>query len=263
MDDFLVRASLAGLAVALAAGPLGSLVVWRRMAFFGDAMSHAAVLGVAIALMFSAPVGVGTFALALGFGLLISALNRAEPSGDTTLAVLAHASLAIGLVLVSFVDGVRVNIEALLFGDILTTTTRELILLWIGTAIILGVILARWSRLLTVTLNAELAVSSGINPKKEDLIFTLTLALMVAMAIKIVGALLITAMLVIPAAAARRVTRSPEAMALVASLMGGIAVATGLSASLLYDTPTGPSVVASAAGLYGLAMVFGGFKSAR
>ena len=262
MDDFLIRATLAGLAVACAAGPLGSMVVWRRMAFFGDAMSHAAVLGVALALMLALPIGVGTFVIALGVGLLIARLNRSEPSGDTTLGVLAHSTLAIGLVLVSLMDGVRVNIEALLFGDVLTTTWSELAVLWGGTAVVLGIVRARWSRLLTVTLNSELAVSAGIDPRREDLIFTLALALFVALSLKIVGALLITAMLIIPAAAARKLSATPEGMAFGASAAGGLAVFGGVTGSILADTPTGPSIVTAAAALYAITMVLAGRKKA-
>jgi zinc transport system permease protein len=254
LEPFLIRAALAGLAVAIAAGPLGAFVVWRRMAFFGDAMAHASVLGVAFALLLSLPVSIGTFLLALGLGALLARLQDRETAGDTALGVLAYSALALGLVLVSFIEGVRVNIEALLFGDILTASWFDVGLIWAGATAILALILWRWSRLLTVTLNPELAVAAGINPRREDLIITIALALLIAMALKIVGALLITAMLVIPNASARLLSRTPEAMAYLASVLGSFAVLGGLVLALWQDTPAGPSIVVAATGLYVLAL---------
>lgn len=261
IETFLIRAALAGLAVAVAAGPLGAFVVWRRMAFFGDAMAHASVLGVAFALLVSMPISFGTFLLALGLGTLLSRLQDHETAGDTTLGVLAYSALALGLVMVSFLDGVRVNIEALLFGDILTASWSDVATLWAGAVAILGLIFWRWSRLLTVTLNPELAVAAGINPRREDLIITIALALLIAMALKIVGALLITAMLVIPNASARLLSRTPEAMATFASVLGSFAVIGGLSLAVWQDTPAGPSIVVAATALYVVALGIRKFRA--
>jgi len=250
IDIFIIRAALAGLAVALAAGPLGSFVVWRRMAFFGDAMAHASVLGVALALATSLPVSLGTFVLALGLGAILARMSTNDTAGDTALGVLANSALALGLVTVSMIDGVRVNIEALLFGDILTAGWADLVYIWGGALAILALIIWRWSRILTVTLNPDLAVANGISPRREDMIITLALALLIAIALKIVGALLITAMLIIPNATARLVSQTPEAMAIRASLLGAVAVIGGLALAFWQDTPAGPSIVVVAAGLY-------------
>lgn len=257
LDDFLVRAALAGIGTALAAGPLGSFVVWRRMAYFGDATSHAAILGVALALATDLPIGLGTLAVALAMAVTVATLAARGWAMDTTLGVLAHSALAFGLVAVSFVPGARVDLEAYLFGDILAVSKADLGFIWGGAALVTALILWRWSALLTATLNEDLAAASGLNPDRERLILTLALALTVAVALKVVGALLIAAMLIIPAATARAVARSPEAMAALAALVGAGAVLGGLQLSLTFDTPAGPSIVAVAAVAFALSAGFG------
>lgn len=250
MTEFLLRGVLAGLAVALAAGPLGCFVVWRRMAYFGDATSHAAILGVALALGLSLSVFVGTLAVALAMALVVSTLAARGWAMDTTLGVLAHSALAFGLVAASFIQGVRVDLSAWLFGDILAVGWGDLAVIWGGALGVCALLFWRWDRLLTATLNEDLAHASGVRPGRERLVLVLALALVVAVAIKVVGALLIAAMLIIPAAGARTLARSPEAMALGAVALGAVAAFAGLLASLLLDTPAGPSIVAAAAVMF-------------
>lgn len=247
LDDFLVRAALAGLGLALAIGPLGSFVVWRRMAYFGDATSHAAILGVALALALGLPILVGTSLVALAMAGTISAMAGRGWAMDTLLGVMAHSSLAFGLVGVSFLSGTRVDLDAFLFGDILAVGRMDLIWIWGGAALICGLLAWRWQALLTTTISEDLAQASGINPHRERLILTLTLALLVAVALKVVGALLIAAMLIIPAAAARSFARSPEGMALGATLTAALATLGGLGMSMTQDTPAGPSIIVVAA----------------
>ena len=256
-DDFLVRAALAGLGVALAAGPLGSMVVWRRMAYFGDATSHAAILGVALALAMDLPVGLGTLAVAVAMAATVATLAARGWAMDTTLGVLAHSALAFGLVAVSFVPGARVDLQAYLFGDILAVSRSDLAFIWGGAMGVIALLVWRWQGLLTATLNEDLAHASGVNPDRERLILTLALAVTVAVALKVVGALLIAAMLIIPAAAARGLARSPEAMAVLASLIGALAVLGGLAMSLQFDTPAGPSIVAVASVVFTASALLG------
>jgi len=257
LDDFLIRAIFAGIGVAMAAGPLGSFVVWRRMAYFGDASAHAALLGVALALGFSVSIFLGTLTMALAMALGITALSRRGHGMDTVLGVLAHAALALGLVAVSFVQGVRVDLSAFLFGDILAVSRGDLLVIWGGAGLVAGLLFWRWSALLTATLNADLAYASGIDPRREELVLTLALALVVAVAIKVVGALLIAAMLIIPAAAARNLARTPEAMALVAVAVGALASLAGLWGSLTFDTPAGPSIIVAATAFFTVSLGFG------
>ena len=250
LGDFMVRATLAGIGVALAAAPLGAFVVWRRMAYFGDATAHAAMLGVALSLGFGLSIFAGAVAVALAMALTVSALTARGHAADATLGVLAHSALAVGLVAVSFLSGVRIDLTAYLFGDILAVSRTDLAVIWGGAAAVVGLLAWRWSALLTATLNADLAHASGIDPRREQVILTLALAVTVAVAIKVVGVLLIAAMLIVPAAAARPLARTPEAMALVAAGIGAAAAVLGLRAALLFDTPAGPSIVCVAAAAF-------------
>lgn len=250
LDDFMVRATLAGLGVALAAAPLGCFVVWRRMAYFGDATAHAAILGVALSLALSVSVLVGALAMALTMALTVTMLNGRGFAMDTLLGVLAHSALAIGLVAVSFLADVRLDLMSYLFGDVLAVSRTDLAVIWVGAVLVTGLILSRWQALLTATLSDELAWAGGIQPRREQLVLTLALALVVAVAIKVVGVLLIAAMLIIPSAAARPFARTPEQMALFAALIGSASVVIGLQAALQFDSPAGPSIVCAAAFLF-------------
>ncbi len=260
LDDFMVRAALAGLGVAIATAPLGCFVIWRRMAYFGDATAHAAILGVAISLALSLPVFAGVLAVALLMALTITTLSGRGYAMDTLLGVMAHSALAFGLVAVSFLSGIRIDLMAYLFGDILAVTPRDLAVIWGGAVLVLILVRARWSALLTATLNPDLAYASGINPKREQLFLTISLAVVVAVAIKVVGALLIAAMLIIPAAAARPFSRTPETMVVIATVIGGISAFGGLQAAFYFDTPTGPTIVSVAAIIFALTAIFSAAK---
>ncbi|MHC8864373.1 metal ABC transporter permease [Arenicellales bacterium IMCC57338] len=250
LDDFIWRSALAGIALALASGPLGCFVVWRRMAYFGDATAHAAILGVALSLAFSISIFIGVMVAALAMAFMILSLSGRMFAVDTLLGVAAHGALALGLVAITFIPGVRVDLSAYLFGDILAVGRVDLLIICMGSALVLLVLWLRWERLLLLTLNVDLAAARGIDTRREGMILMVILAVLVAVAIKIVGALLITAMLIIPAAAARPISRTPEWMAGVAATAAVIGVVGGLSASFYWDTPTGPSIVVAASVLF-------------
>ncbi len=257
LDDFLVRATLAGLGVALAAAPLGCFVVWRRMAYFGDATAHAAILGVALSLALSISVFVGALFVALLMALIVSVLSGRGYTMDTLLGVLAHSALAFGLVAVSFLSGIRIDLMAYLFGDILAVSRGDLVVIWGGALLVVTLIGWRWSALLTSTLNTDLAYASGVDPKREQLVLTLSLAIVVAVAIKVVGVLLIAALLIIPAAAARPLSSTPERMVLMAAAIGCVSTIAGLRTALIFDTPAGPSIVCVAALIFAMSSVLG------
>ncbi len=255
LDDFLVRVALAGVGTAIAAGLLGCFVVWRRMAYFGDATAHAAVLGVALALGFNISIFAGVAVVALAMALLIYALAERDASIDTLLGVLAHGALALGLVAVALIPGQRIDLDAYLFGDVVTVTRWDLAVIWGGALLVSAVLWWNWSALLTATLSPDLAYAAGINPRREQLILTLLLAAVVAVAIKVVGALLITALLIIPAATARRYAHTPERMALLSVAIGILAAIAGLRVALLLDTPVGPSIICIAALMFAIATI--------
>jgi zinc transport system permease protein len=260
LDDFLVRAALAGLGVALPAGLLGCFVVWRRMAYFGDATAHAAILGVAVALGLSMSVFAGVLGVTVLMALLLFALSGRRLAIDTVLGVLSHSALALGLVAVALLPGVRVDLSALLFGDVLTVGRTDLAVIWAGGVVVVALLAWRWQGLLAATLSPDLATASGIDPRREGLILTLMLALVVAVAIKVVGALLITALLVIPAAAARPFARTPEAMAALSVAVAGAAALVGLMLAVRFDTPVGPTMVCAAAGFFSISVVLRGLR---
>ena len=243
LDDFMTRATLAGIGVSLAAAPLGCFVVWRRMAYFGEATAHAAMLGIAISLTFEFSILAGAILVSLIMASSVTILEGRSLFLDTLLGVAGHSSNAAGLVIVSFISGIRIDLMAYLIGDILAVSNMDLLMIWIGVLIIFSLIIWRWSPLLLVTLSEDLASANGYNPKKENFIITLSLAIVVAVGIKVVGVLLIIALLIIPAASARSVASSPESMGIIASLIGVLSSILGLNAAYLFDTPTGPSIV--------------------
>lgn len=262
LDDFLIRAALAGIGVALAAAPLGCFVVWRRMAYFGDATAHASILGVAAALGFGISIFSGALVVALIMAATVSTLSGRGYAMDTLLGVLAHSALAFGLVAVSFLSGVRIDLMGYLFGDILAVGPEDLVIIWGGALLVVGLLFWRWQAILTATISPDLAQASGIDPRREQLVLTLSLALVVAVAIKVVGALLIAAMLIVPAAAARPLAATPERMAFFAGAIAAISVLGGLQLSFILDTPTGPTIVCVAACIFAVTSTLSVFKRA-
>jgi len=262
LDDFMLRAAAAGVGAALAAGPLGCFVVWRRMAYFGDATAHAAVLGVALSLALDVPVMPGVLIAALAMAGVISAASGRSYAADTLLGVCAHGALAAGLVAAALGAGPRLDLEALLFGDILAVSAGDVGLIWAGAAGVLALVALRWRSLVTATLSADLAAAEGHDPRLARLTLMLALALVVAVALKVVGALLITALLVIPAAAARPLSASPVGMAVAACAIGAAAALGGLAASWSADAPTGPSIVLCAAFAFVTTNLLGALRGA-
>ena len=243
LDDFMTRAALAGVGVAFASAPLGCFVVWRRMAYFGESTAHSAMLGIALSLALQLSIVLGAVLVSLVAAWTAAMLSGRTFAIDTLLGVVAHSALAFGLVAVSLLSGVRIDLMAYLLGDILAVSRGDLVVIWGGVFIVLVLLFWRWSALLLATLNEELAYSNGLNPRKEEVILILSLAITVAVAIKVVGVLLITAMLIIPPAAARNLSRTPESMVMIAVIVGSLSALGGLWTAYFLDTPAGPSIV--------------------
>ncbi|BDA84824.1 zinc ABC transporter permease [Aureimonas sp. SA4125] len=256
LDDFFVRAILAGIGLALTTGPLGCFVVWRRMAYFGDTMAHSALLGIALSLVLQIDMMIGVFVVAALVSLALIFLQRKGTlSTDALLGILSHATLALGLVMVAFMTWVRIDLMGFLFGDILAVSKTDLVAIYAGGAIVLAVLAFLWRPLLAATVSPEIAEAEGMRPERSRLVFMLLMALVIAIAMKIVGILLITAMLIIPAATARRFAATPERMAVIAALLGALSAAGGLFGSLEFDTPSGPSIVVASLALFLLSLV--------
>jgi zinc transport system permease protein len=256
MDDFILRALVGGLGVALVAGPFGSLVVWRRLAYFGDTLAHAALLGVACGLFFDLAPTLGVLLVCLLLALLLFLLQRQKRlASDTLLGILSHSALALGLVVLSRMESVRVDLLGYLFGDILAIGTADIVWIYIGGGIALTGLLLIWRPLLAITADEDLARVEGVPVDLVQAIYLLLMALVVAIMMKIVGLILVTALFIIPAATARQLARTPESMALLSAAVGILAVSGGLGSSLAWDTPAGPSVVLAATLLFILAQL--------
>jgi len=255
IEDFLWRALAAGVGVALVAGPLGCFIVWRRMAYFGDSLAHSALLGVALGLILGLNLTLGVVVSSITLALLLVLLQRQRRlASDTLLGILSHAGLALSLVALSFFETLRIDLLSYLFGDVLAVTMVDLAWIYGGGLLALAVLAVIWRNLLAATIHEELALAEGVPVVAVRLCFVLLIALVIAIAMKVVGILLITALLIIPAAAARQFARTPEQMALLAAAVGAVAVVLGLTGSMQWDTPAGPSIVTGAVALFVLCL---------
>ena len=250
-DDFFIRAIFAGIGIAFVTGPLGCFVVWRRLSYFGDTLAHSALLGVTIAYSLDFNIAVSIFFISSAIALILIQLQRKTnlPS-DALLGLLAHSSLAVGLVVIGFLTFIRFDIMGLLFGDILAVNKKDLFIIWFGGALILIVLKLIWKPLFASTVNYELAEAEGLNPDKAKAIFTVLLAALIAISIKLVGVLLITGMLIIPTAMARNLSDNPKKMVVFSIIGGLLSVFIGLFSSLEFNTPSGPSIIAEALFLF-------------
>ncbi len=256
LDDFFIRALIAGIGIALVTGPLGCFVVWRRLSYFGDTLAHSALLGVTMAYSLEFNIAVSIFFISSIIALILIQLQKKTnlPS-DALLGLLAHSSLAVGLVVIGFLSFIRFDIMGLLFGDILAVNKQDLLTIWIGGALILLVLKLIWKPLFASTVNYELAEAEGLNPDRSKAIFTILLAAIIAISIKLVGVLLITGMLIIPTAMSRNLSDNPKKMVLFSIIGGIMSVLIGLFSSLEFNTPSGPSIIAAALLLFILSLL--------
>jgi len=256
LDDFFLRAIIAGICVALIAGPLGCFVIWRRLSYFGDTLSHASLLGVAVAILLETNFTFSIFVVsgAVSLFLIYLRVKTSLPS-DALLGLLAHSVLAVGIVVLGFMTWVRIDLLSLLFGDILAVSVTDIWLIFFGGILVLLTLAAIWRPLFADTVSPDLAEAEGMRPKLVRVIFTLMLALVISVSIKIVGVLLITGLLIIPAAAARNLASGPIQMAFISMITGTIAVVCGLFSSLTWDTSSGPSIVVTALVLFILTLL--------
>ena len=246
-DDFLVRSVLAGLIMVAIAAPMGCLMVWQRLAFLSDTLGHAAVMGVGLGLLLEVNPIFGVLAVAL---LIVFSLNRVNSFdtalSETTLAIISHTGLAGGIILVGLLPSQSINLEGILFGDLLATTTEDLLRLLLTTAVLLVVLVHHWRSFVAVSVSREIAQAEGVEVRKIQFLMYIMIALLVAVMMKVMGVLLIAAMLVIPTTSARLFSRSPEQMVLISGLYGLGALVGGITASFEFDWQTGPAIVVSA-----------------
>ena len=250
IDDFLIRTLSAGVGIAFICGVMGCFVVWRRMAYFGDSLAHSALLGIAIGLATGLSTSLSIFIISMVFALLLLWLqHRGVLAMDTLLGILAHGALSSGMVLMSLL-GIPIDLHRFLFGDILTVNNTDLMLIGAGVIIVLGLLARFWAALILMTVSQDLAKAEGVRVLALQMLFLVLMTVTVAVSVRMVGVLLITSMLIIPAATARQAARTPAIMAAVAVVIGMIGVGLGTGLSMAADTPTGPSIVASLAAIF-------------
>lgn len=264
LDDFPIRAVIAGIGVALIAAPLGCFVVWRRMAYFGAAIAHSGLLGVAAGLLLAIDPFIGVIAVTLGVAAILTLLRHsaALPS-DTILGVLAHVALAGGLIAASALGSNEFDLMDTMFGDILSVNDSDLLWIYGGGAVILTVTAWIWRPLLAISVHEELARAEGVNAARIHALFMVLLAFTVALAMKLVGILLIASLLIIPAATARPFSSTPERMAVIAAVIASFGVVGGIAASFWLGTPAGPTIVIALTLIFILSFIGGSLGSRR
>lgn len=255
LEPFLVRALIAGIGLGILAAPLGCLVVWRRMSYFGSTVAHAGLLGVAMGLLLNLDLTLGVVLVSLAIGGLLVALERQRMLPvDSLLGILSHAALAAGLVAAAKLSGQRLDLMGYLFGDIFAVTNSDLLWIYGGGVAVLVLVGWLWRTLVAVAVHEELAAAEGLNTRGAEAALILILAFTIAVAMKIVGVLLIIAFLIMPAAAARPFSSTPETMVAFAALIGVAGVIGGLLLSVQWDIAGGPAIVLVLSAIAGLSL---------
>lgn len=256
MLDIILPAWLVGMLLSLITAPLGAFVVWRKMAYFGDTLAHSALLGVAFGIFLQINPYIAILILTLLLAVAMVWLeSNTQFSVDTLLGIIAHSCLSLGVVAVGLLENVRVDLMGYLFGDLLAVNMEDVLYISLGTAVVLTALLCFWKPLISITVSPELAQVEGINVPRMRFILMILTALTISLSMKFVGALIITSLLIIPAATARRFARTPESMAFTAVIISMIAVSLGLTLSALYNTAAGPSVVIASSLLFVLSLL--------
>lgn len=245
LDDLLLRSLLAGILMVAVAAPMGCLMVWQRLSFLADTLGHASILGVALGLM----LAVDTLWGVLGVIVLLIVLIRyymgdqGHTMSESLLAIIAYTGLAGGVILLGMTGSANISLQALLFGDLLATSTTDLLFISIITVVLAVLLWQYWHDWVAISINSEIARAEGIPTARLQSLFYLMVALLIAVMMKIMGVLLIGAMLVIPVNAARLVGKSPEQMLFFSWMFGVLSLLSGFIWSWHIDVQTGPAIV--------------------
>lgn len=244
LEPFLLRALVASLGLAVVAAPLGCFIVWQRMAYFGETVAQAGLIGVALGLALQMDVTWGVLIVALAGAVLLLWFGRQKLVGmDSVLGLLHHAALAAGVIATSMIKGAPVDLTGFLFGDVFAVTGTDIAVIFVGGAVVLAVVAWLWQPLLRLAVHEDLAAAEGVDREMVRTVFIVLLAVAIAVAMKIVGILLVMAFLVVPAVAARPLAGTPERMVALTGLIAAASVVSGLWLSATVDSPGGPSIV--------------------
>jgi zinc transport system permease protein len=261
LEPFLLRALVAGLGLAIVAAPLGCFVVWQRMAYFGETVAQASLLGVALGLALQLDVTLGALLVAVAMAFALIWLGRQQVVAlDSVLGLLHHAALAAGVIAASLIQGPPIDLMGFLFGDVFAVTPTDIFWILAGGSAVLAVVVWLWHPLLRLSVHEDLAAAEGIRRQRVKTIFTLLLAVTIAVAMKIVGILLVMAFMVVPAVAARPLAATPERMVALTAVIAAASVLAGLALSANFDVPGGPAIVILMSAAAGLSLTAAGLR---
>lgn len=246
MINILIKAMLVGIGIAIISGPMGSLIVWQRMAYFGDTLAHATLLGASIAAMLNINIYYGLIFTCVLIAIILK-LTSKNFTNDTTLSILSHSILAIGLISATLIKDTRIDLLGYLCGDILSITNNDLLWILGMDIIVFSILILCWNKFVFLTINRELAMVEGINVNKLQWILIILISLIFAISIRLVGILLINSLLIIPCSIAKLWAKSPTQMAILGSIYGCLSIILGILASIYLDLPTGAAIVVTAA----------------
>lgn len=242
-EPFILRGLAAAVVMAVLASPIGCLMIWRRMAYFSDSLSHSALAGV----LLGVALGIGQNA-GVALVVCLTALILAQISGrfvismDLLLLIIGQTALCAGIIGFSYMPEIRTDLTAYLFGDVLSVTSRDLIFIAIVGGLCLLLLVLNWKKMIFTAVMPDLAQSEGISAKKQSATFMILTALFVALALKTTGLLLISALLIIPPCSARFFAETPEQMAGFGAIIGVFSVIAGLACSIYFDAPAAPAM---------------------
>jgi zinc transport system permease protein len=264
VEPFFLRALIAGLALAVVAAPLGCFVVWQRMAYFGETVAQASLIGVALGLALQLDITFGVLIVAVVIASLLIWFSRQQVVAlDSVLGLLHHAALAAGVIATSMIKGPPVDLVGFLFGDVFAVTQADIVWIFSGGIVVLAAVAWLWQPLLRLAVHEELAAAEGVDRSRIRAIFIMLLAVTIAVAMKIVGVLLVMAFLVVPAVTARPLAVTPERMVVLTALIAGASVLAGLWLSATLDSPGGPSIVIVMAAAAGLSLTAAALRAGR
>lgn len=245
MHEFIVKALLTGIGISIVSGPIGSLMVWQRMAYFGDTLAHATLLGVSIAMLLHINIYYGLIGTSCLIAVILTITNNKNFTNDTTLSILSNLILAIGLIIATTIKNFRLDLLNYLYGDILSVTSSDLCWILGMVIIVIGSLLIYWEKLVLITINQQIAIAEGVAYNKIRWILIILISLIFAVSVRLVGVLLINSLLIIPCCLAKSLAKSPTQMAFLGSIYGCLAIILGILGSIQFDLPTGPAIVVS------------------
>ena len=258
--ELLVPAWIMGTLLVFLTAPLGCLMLWRRMSFFADTMAHGTLLGVALAAMLSLPLWVGVSFTAILLVAVLWVLHDPRLPNDALLALCSATLLCSGLLLMQHLPELRSELLSYLFGDLLTIEWADLPIFATVIIVALLILYKNWQAQIQIAIDPDIAVSEGVNAKWQRLVFMLLLALFTVLALRAVGSLLMGALLVIPALAARLLSHSPKQMVIGSFIIAQLGITIGLWSSAGLDTSTGLTIVLTMSLLFAIIFIVQKFK---